>query len=148
MQLTHPKMTQTKSGAFRPRIWHWSWFWIVHPSWIPHSPAKKSGLRHRYYSSRQMHSPQDILVTDCCVYIEVTDCFFYGLCEGNFELWCIGSLAAQTSRVRVSARSRPSPPLYPHFNRPFDLASSPVSWEAATNISNNEIAHCTLKKSF
>ena len=26
--------------------------------------------------------------------------------------------AAQTSRVRVSARSRPSPPLYPHFNRP------------------------------
>ena len=23
-----------------------------------------------------------------------------------------------TSRVRVSARSRPSPPLYPHFNRP------------------------------
>ena len=26
--------------------------------------------------------------------------------------------AAQTSRVRVSAPSRPSPPLYPHFNRP------------------------------
>ena len=26
--------------------------------------------------------------------------------------------AALTSRVRVSARSRPSPPLYPHFNRP------------------------------
>ena len=24
----------------------------------------------------------------------------------------------QTSRVRVTARSRPSPPLYPHFNRP------------------------------
>ena len=26
--------------------------------------------------------------------------------------------AALTSRVRVSTRSRPSPPLYPHFNRP------------------------------
>ena len=25
---------------------------------------------------------------------------------------------SMTSRVRVSARSRPSPPLYPHFNRP------------------------------
>ena len=43
--------------------------------------------------------------------------------------------AAQTSRVRVSARSRPSPPLYLHFNwlRAFDLVSSRVWWEAATN---------------
>ena len=38
-----------------------------------------------------------------------------------------------TSRVRVSARSQPSPPLYPHFNRAFDLVSSRVWWEATTN---------------
>ena len=41
-----------------------------------------------------------------------------------------------TSRVRISARSRPSLPIYPHFNRlrAFDLVSSPVWWEAVTNI--------------
>ena len=41
-----------------------------------------------------------------------------------------------TSRVRVSARSRPSPPFIPTLIglRAFDLMSSPVWWEAATNI--------------
>ena len=50
-------------------------------------------------------------------------------------LHLVGRWAAQTSRVWVSARSRPSPPLYPHFNQPsgFLLVSSTVWWEAATN---------------
>ncbi len=39
-----------------------------------------------------------------------------------------------TSRVRVSVRSRPSPLLYPLIGlRAFDLVSSRVWWEAATN---------------
>ena len=47
----------------------------------------------------------------------------------------MGRWAAETSRVRVSARSRPLPPFIPTLIslRAFDLVSSPVWWEAATN---------------
>ena len=39
-------------------------------------------------------------------------------CLIRSTLHLMGRWAAQTSRVRVSARSRSSLPLYPHFNRP------------------------------
>ena len=48
-------------------------------------------------------------------------------------LHLVGRWSAQTSRVRVSARSRPSPPLYPHFGL-LALCQVPVWWEAVTNI--------------
>ena len=54
--------------------------------------------------------------------------------------------AAQTSRVRVSARSRPSPPLYPHFNRPSGFW--PCVRSCLVGGSDKYMAYCLLNTSF
>ena len=55
-------------------------------------------------------------------------------CLIRLTLHQVGRSAAQTSRVRVSARSRPPLPFIPTiiYLRAFDLVSSRVWWEAAT----------------
>ena len=55
---------------------------------------------------------------------------------GLTHLIHIALSGSMTSRVRVSARSRPPPPFIPTLIglRAFDLVSSPVWWEAVTNI--------------
>ena len=41
---------------------------------------------HRFRSFGQRRSPRTYLVTDCCVYIKVTGCLFFGLNEENSML--------------------------------------------------------------